>query len=120
MPEYFKTRREVVERALGALGKLPAGQSPSAEDVNLVDGFVEPMLGILAAREVVNDIGPDEFPPELYIPLGLILADQAKSDFQVIGQEAVDLSLAAAKAEVDIRLMVGGRPTYEPQEVEYF
>lgn len=123
MPDGFKTREELSQRVLGALGVLAAGQSPSAEDVSHVDDFIEPTLAMLAAREVLDGIDPDEIPDEFFVELGFIIAERASVDFDVDAGDVTNpatIAFKAAKAEADLRVMTRDRPTYAAQCVEYF
>jgi hypothetical protein len=123
MPDGYRTRTELAERALSALGVLAAGQSPAVEDVTLIDGLIEPMLATLAAREVVDGIDPDLVPDEHFVELGLILAERAAVDFGVAAgdpENPATIAFKAAKAEMDLRVMNRSRPTYQALEVEYY
>lgn len=123
MTDGVKTRRQLVERALAALGVTAAGQPPSAEDVELVDGHLPPVLAMLQARGVLDDILPDEIPDEIYLPLAILLGDAATVDFGILRGSPDDPSTwagKAMKAESDIRVIIGGRPTYRPTTAEYF
>lgn len=116
----FKTRTELIERALSVLGLPGAGQSPSNEDVDTVDDYIDSMFERLTRLEILEDIDADLIPEAFFTPLAIILANIVASDFTIVGQQAVDVAARALQAEADIRLMQRSRPTYQPQEVEWF
>lgn len=119
----IKTRNELIERALNLLGAVGAGQSPSAEDIELMDGLVEPMLAMLPVRGISEAINPDEVPDEIYLPLAVLLADVATTDFGVnrgTPDDPNSFSFKVGQAEQQLRVITATRPTYAPAQVEYF
>ena len=94
-----KTRRDLVEQSLKHLGVVTGNETPSAEDYSLMDGFVEPTIADLNAREVAYDLSPDAIQDEHYLHLAMILAEKAIPDFGVQGDDANRLMMNAMKAE---------------------
>lgn len=122
MANGIKTRQELIRRAIDMLAPA-AGQAPSAEDVELVDGLLEPMLAMLPARGISEQINPDEVPDEIYLPLAILLADVATTDFGMdrgTPDNPNSFAFKAAEAERMIRVIQGTRPTYNPAQVDYF
>lgn len=69
-----KTRENLVFACLELLGVAAAGQSPSAEDSQLVNGMVEPTLAKLAAKSIYAYGDPDQIEDECFEDLTFILA----------------------------------------------
>lgn len=123
MPDGFKTRQEFVTRALNALNVTAAGQTPSAEDFSLMDGYVEPALASLVAREIIDPIDPGEVPEELYLPLGILVADAATADFGInrgLDTDPQSWAFKVVQAEAQVREMRASRPDYSRSQPEYF
>lgn len=118
--QLTKTRADLVVRALRVLGQIGEGQNPGAEDVATVDQLVDPTLLELAEREIVTIADSDEIPSESFLALGYVLALKAAPEFGVLGQELLDITAFAQKAEADLLDMTRSRPTYQPQEISYF
>lgn len=117
--QLVKTRAELVEHALRVLGQIGEGQNPGADDVAAMDALVDPTLLELAEREIVTIADPDEIPSEAFLSLGYILALKAAPVFTVMGQELLDTTAFAQKAEADLLDMTRSRPTYQNQDVSY-
>jgi len=118
-----RTRRDLVTHALGDLGILAAGQDPEAEDFDTVDEHVEPTIAMLTARDLpgipdIDDI--DEIPLEVFLPLAILLADQAASHFGLVGVPAPPGVDPVLEAETRLREVGYTRPTYEPLRTEWF
>jgi hypothetical protein len=116
-----KTRNDLVNQALRNLGVLAAGQTADAEDFQAADGHIDQVIASLSARDIVTVDDDDAIPAEWFDPLAVLVADDAAMEFGLAG---VPASPGAANpvlsAENSLRLMVRGRPTYEPLKVNYF
>lgn len=117
--DLSKTRANLVERALRALGQVGEGQNPGADDVATVDALVDPTLLELQEREIVTIAEPNEIPSEGFLSIAAILALKAAPEFSVMGQELLDITAFAQKAEMDLLDMTRSRPTYQVQDVDY-
>ena len=73
MVDTVKTRRQLIYRALSAIGALEPGEAPSPEDYNTMDNLVDPLIGQLAADEIIYIQDSDEIPVEYFIPLANLL-----------------------------------------------
>jgi hypothetical protein len=116
MPTY--TRRDLGVRALGLLGVTAAGQSPAAEDVQTIDGLIDPALAMLAADRVVYVGDADQIADELFLPVAICVADAAKTDFGITPEGDWPMKVADAKAT--LRRIASGRPTYATLTTQYF
>jgi len=120
MAVLTRTRSELVLRALSVLGKLPAGQAAAAEDVELVDGYLDGMLDRLALQNVLYVVDPNEIPGAAYRDLAVLLAAEASTDFGLTVDELSSWTVTPADAEDSLKRMVRSRPTYEQHPVDYY
>lgn len=58
-----KTRAELIDQALSRLDILVYGQSPSAEDVQKMDGLIDPACAQLASLDIYYVSDPGELGP---------------------------------------------------------
>jgi hypothetical protein len=100
MTELFKTRRNLIEQALSNLGVLASGQAAEIEDVSRVDGFVDPVLAMLASTDVITIAHSEEIPVEAFLPLAAVLANAAKASFGRAGDPALQAEAEMAKADL--------------------
>jgi hypothetical protein len=85
-----KTQQELIVAALGKLNACGVGEAPSAEDVEKVRGYVEPRLAQLAADRVYYVPDVEEIDDEAFIPLSILIANAAASDFGQATDDKVD------------------------------
>lgn len=114
------TRAQLVNETLDLLGASAIGQSADPESYAKVDGKVNATLASLAARELVYVPDPDDIPDEIFNQLAAIVAEECKTKFGLSPEEVVKLETDRAQAEAEIREMVRGKPTFEPQRARYF
>ena len=114
-----KTREELVNEALTILGANPAGQEPSNEDYDHVDGKVEVVLDDLGNRSVAV-VSPSDVPDGAFMHLAAILAYHSRGYFGVVGQEAADLREGAVLAERQLRLHSRSSTMSRPVRAEYY
>jgi hypothetical protein len=81
MADVFKTRDQLIYRALKNLGQIEPGEAPAAEDYAAVDDLVDPLIATLAANDIYYVANPDEIDNEVYLPLARLLANVAGPDF---------------------------------------
>lgn len=110
-----KTRVDLVWRALRNLGVLPAGQTPSNEEYNAVNGLVEPMVEDLIARDIVQIDTPEVIDDRYFLALGNVLAGHAAAEFGMQNDQA--LAARMIKGERDLEQMFSTRPTYNTLEI---
>lgn len=108
-----KTRRELVDQALKDLGVLPAGHTPSAEDVETVDGYVDTVLEQLSEDSVVYVQDDEAIEASIFLPLAKCLADACRDEF---GVPAFDVEGAKTK----LRRLTASKTTRQPVKSEYF
>lgn len=102
-----KTRAEFVNQCLINLGIIAQGQSVSAEDVQKMDGFVDPAFALLAAKEIfyVQDPGTaiatdGNIDDEAFLSLADWVANRACSGFNL--QADTKMQALATLAEADL------------------
>lgn len=113
-----KTRRDLVDQALKNLGVLASGQTPSAEDVARMDGYVDPVIEQLAERDIVEVDDLAEIPAAWFLPLSYILAGAAAADFGQSNDPRV--ILLGDRGERLLHEMLQTKPTFNRAVPEYF
>jgi hypothetical protein len=115
-----KTRTQLIARVLSRLGAIQAGETPSAEDSDIVDDELEPVVADLAARGVAVISDLDEIDDEVFPHLSRIVANELAPDFGKIGSEADRLELKALAAERSLRIQTRTRFDAGPPRVLYY
>lgn len=110
-----KTRTELVTHALERLRVVGSGQTASAEDTQLVDKVVDPLMSDLASRDIFQWGDPDELPDDAFEHLAELLANATAEDFGKPVSEDRRLM-----AEARLRLIQGVALSGQPVKSEYF
>lgn len=110
-----KTRDELVDDALRKLMVVGAGQSPDAEDQELVDGKVDPLIDQLSADLIVQITDDDAIPGEFFDPVSSLLANLCAPDFGKTFSPDVQ-----AFYEQRLRRTQMVQPTYQALETDHF
>jgi hypothetical protein len=110
-----KTRQQIQFKALSILVGGDIGISPSAEDADALDGYIDAEVAELNADGTIYISDPDDLPDELFLTFCKLVANAAAEEFGSVSDEAKALQWRN-------RLRVIARPTpgYGPQQVEYF
>src|SRR5262249_22747860 len=116
----MRTRAELVNKALDVLGVTAVGQTVDADTAKIVNDDLDTVLKSLASRQLCYVPDPSQIPDEIFVQLGILLADANKNNFGLQQDELDKLNAAVLQAESQIREIVRGRPTYERQRAEYF
>ena len=116
----YRTRSDLVTEALESLGVLAAGQTPEIEDTTRVDEKIPAILADLAGREIVYVADPDNIPEAWFSALADIVAYECRIKFGVSQEAEVTLANANQEAIAKLKVMLRGRPTYEPLRALYF
>lgn len=114
----FKTRRDLIDEALGVLGVVGSGQSPEVEDVSKVDGKIEPTIDDLRARDVIYIPDYDEIDTEIFLDLATFLAGKCMADFGLANDPRI--TAMAVAAENSLREKSAQGPTYSVLRSQYF
>ncbi len=115
MVDTFKTRTQLKERAAKNLAIIEPGETLSPEDADTFDGLIDPLVAQLAADEVVYIANTEEIELEFFLPLARLLANIAGPDFGSPINEAAKIA-----DEAELKKITSTRPTYAPQEGNYY
>ncbi|WP_414470732.1 hypothetical protein [Microvirga sp. M2] len=77
----MKTKDDLIDETLQALGALGVGQAPSAEDRRDVESRIQPLLADLAARRVIYVADADAIDEAPFSYLVLVLAEHCAAKF---------------------------------------
>jgi hypothetical protein len=70
-----KTLQELETEAFAILTGMDPNSSPTAEDLSVIEGYVDPLLAQLAADQIVYIGDSGEIPNEYFLPLVRLLAN---------------------------------------------
>lgn len=90
----MKTRNDLITRTLELLNAIAAGQDPSAEDVQTIEGLIDGKLDELNTRTYYTSTSKTEFDDKFVDPLAIIIANTAAPSF---GQPRNPDSVASAE-----------------------
>src|SRR5690606_24761624 len=113
--QVSKTRAELVTRALEKIRVVGSGQTASAEDAQLVDKIVDPLMEDLAARGIFQWGDEDDLPEAAFEHLAWLLGNLAAPDF---GKPEDDAKRRMMEAR--LRLLDSATLSGEPVRAEYF
>lgn len=115
MTDIYKTRAQLIERALKSIGALEPGEAPSSEDYDTVDDLIDPLIAQLAEDEVINIQDPDQIELAVFLPLARLLANAAGPDFgSPINEDA------KMRDENTLRRLAASEPTGEVLKTVYY
>src|SRR6185369_13666654 len=116
-----QTRIQLVYRALRNLGALPQGQTPSDEEKDSIDDLIDPLFAQLKGLEIVTVRDPNNIDDDVFLDLGHILADAARSEFGSLGTaDSTELAALAEKAKTNLKTIKARRATYATLRADYF
>lgn len=111
----MKSREQLVNRALLELGVVGAGQTAAAEDYQVIDQAVEPVMSDLATRDIWQWGNPDEYDEDAFEHLAVLLANAKARPFGVEPSEETRL-----RAEGRLRQLRPYDLSGQRQTAEYF
>lgn len=115
-----RTRVDLVIKILEKLGVLPEGQTPAVEDTVRVDKNLPSLMAEFAGREIVYVSDLDNIPEAWFLALADMGAWELRSEFGVTGELLATLQGGNDSAIMKLKTMLRGRPTFEPQQANYF
>lgn len=110
-----KTREQLRNKAYDILVGGDAGQTPSSEDADAIDGYIDPVIAKLAAKSSVYIQDADAVEDELFIDLAKLVANAAQDEFGGVIDPNKDLYHTN-----QLRVLTRQTPGYGPQQVDYF
>lgn len=108
-----KSRQQLIERALLELGVLAAGQTAAAEDSQVIDQAISPVMSDLATRDIYTWGDPDVFEDDAFDHLGIILANSRAPTFGSTRDETTRLMAEARLKQLRPAILSGSRQTAE-------
>lgn len=110
-----KTRAQLRNKAYDILVGGDAGQIPSDEDASAIDGYIDPVIARLSAKNSVYIQDAEAIEDELFLDLAELVANAAQSEFG--GQQDPKKEQFHVN---ELRVITRQTPGYGPQHVEYF
>ena len=110
-----KTRAEIRFKALAILTGGDVGASPSAEDAEALDGYIDSEAAEINVDGTTYIDDVEALNDELFIPFCMLVANAASDEFGGKYDEA-----KALRMRNRIRVLARQTPGYGPQQVEYF
>jgi len=110
-----KTRAELRNKAYDIIVGGDAGQTPSDEDADAIDGHIDPVIAKLAAKSAVYIQDDEAIDDELFIDLANRVANAAMSEFGSGQNEAKERFHTN-----ELRVLTRQTPGYGSQQVSYF
>jgi hypothetical protein len=115
MVDTFKTRDQLIQRALKNLAIIEPGEAPSPEDYETVNDLVDPLLAQLATDQIIYIQDPEQIDLNVYMPLARLLANVAGPDFGSAINEGAKQADESLLKRLNARL-----PSYEVVRGHYF
>ena len=110
-----KTRQDIQFKTIAILVGRDVGQTPSAEDADTIDGYIDDEVSELNADGTIYISDPDELDDGLFVTFCKLVANAAAEEFGAQSNEQV-----AQQLRNRIRVIARQQPGYGPQEVEFF
>jgi hypothetical protein len=110
-----KTLQELETEAFAILTGMDPASSPAAEDLAVIDTYVDPLLEQLAADRIIYIGDRNDIPDAVFLPLARLLANVCGPRFgSPMNQEA------RLADEMALRRIAASIPVYEPMQGQYF
>ena len=103
-----RTKTQLIEAVLENLHAVGAGQTASAEDLDVVERRLAPAFELLSAKDIYTVHDEDEIDADAFLPLAAIVAAHCAKAFRITGQELTELYTLAKGAQDDLEAL--GRP----------
>lgn len=111
----MKSRQALVNRALEELGVAGAGQTASAEDYDVINEAVEPVMSDLGTRDIWQWGDPDEYDEDAFEHLAVLLANAKARPFGKEPSEETRLRAESRLRQLRLYDLSG-----QAQTAEYF
>jgi len=110
-----KTRQDIQFKTIAILVGGDVGQTPSAEDADTIDGYIDDEVSELNADGTIYIGDPDDLDDSLFVTFCKLVANAAAEEFGAQSNEQV-----AQQLRNRIRVIARQQPGYGPQSVEFF
>lgn len=111
----YKSLAELKTEALSILTGMDPNSTPAADELAVIDIYVEPLIAQLKADKIVTVYDKEEIPNEFFLPLARLLANVAGPRFgSPMNEDAKQIDEAA------LRRMSAGETTYETVRFDNF
>lgn len=121
----YRTTSDLILQVLSDLNIISAGQSIDTEDYATVSNQLDSIIRKLAALEIIYIADPNNIPGAWFMDLAAIVSGEVASSFGFVGPEldqavndglggAGNIPVGGGKAAQSLKIMMRGRPTYEP------
>ena len=121
----YRTSSDLVFQVLSNLNVVSVGESVDVEDYQQVSSQLDSIFRKLAGLEIVYVSDPNNIPGVWFFDLADIIAGEMASQFGIIGDEyatfknkglggAGGIDIGAGDAAKSLKIIMRGRPTYEP------
>lgn len=120
MTATYIPRATLVQAVLKRLGVWQAGQDLAPEDYGAVDDDLDGNLAAMSVADVYTVEDADHVPLEVYLEIANYLAGEYAETFGLIGDELGKVTDKAGLAEKALRYVRTSKPTYQPQQADYF
>lgn len=98
-----KTRAALISQVLYTVGVLGEGQTASADLINRVTSFIDPVVAQLSAEITVDITNTNAIPNLYFLQLAAIIAEAMKEVFGIVGDDLVTLVGKAKDARRSLR-----------------
>lgn len=115
-----KTSNELATRALRFLGVVGAGQTASAEDLQIATDAIEPVFSQLAVRKIIYVPDLDAIDETYFLPLARILAAAIAPDFGIPTAQAMQEMGLPRMGETELRSLQMPDLTYQVHRADYY
>ena len=110
-----KTRQDIQFKTIAILVGGDVGQTPSAEDADTIDGYIDSEVAEMNADGTTYIADPDDLDDSLFTTFCKLVANAAAEEFGGQSNEQT-----AQQLRNRIRVIARQTPGYGPQQVEYF
>jgi len=101
-----RTTKELSEKVLRKLGRLPAHQTMTASQEKHVTDEYDDLYQELLDNSIVNWASSDDIPSNVYNPIYNILRERLKADFGVPGMGTSELELYERRMRLKISKVI--------------
>lgn len=110
-----KTRQDIQFKTIAILVGGDVGQTPSAEDADTIDGYIDSVIAELSTDGTIYIADPDDLDDSLFVTFCKLVANAAAEEFGAQSNEQT-----AQMLRNRLRVIARQTPGYGPQEIHSF